>query len=61
MMPYKIMPDPDDPEQFLLGRNDSELNTIIAHAARREKAVRRKKQAGVWGDLGNIAMRALRT
>ena len=48
MMPYKIMPDPDDPEQFLLARNDSELNTIVPMLRGGKKRFVEKNRQGVW-------------
>ncbi|MEE2727062.1 MAG: hypothetical protein VX792_08290 [Candidatus Latescibacterota bacterium] len=48
MMPYKIMPDPDDPGQFLLARKDSELNTIVPMMRGGKKRFVEKNRQGVW-------------
>ncbi len=48
IMPYKIMPDPDDAEQFVLAKKDEELERIVPMLRGGKKRYVEKNRQGLW-------------
>ncbi len=48
MIPYKIMPDPDDSSQFVLAKRDQELEQLVPVMRRGKKRYVEKNREGVW-------------
>ena len=48
MIPYKIMPDPDDTSLFVLAKRDKELDTLVPVMRRGKKRYVEKNKEGVW-------------
>ena len=48
MIPYKIMPDPDDASQFVLAKRDKELDQLVPVMRRGKKRYVEKNKESVW-------------
>jgi len=48
LVPYRIMPDPDDSTQFVLAKRDKELEKLVPVMRRGKKRIVEKNREGVW-------------